>query len=163
MSDNVSQAIASRSQTLFEKLASNEQFSNLVMGFLGKMVWTCAQRGKAVAGIRCGAITESLGDFRFKVEYNSVLMATTTLWLPDDSVKRYVMGKSANLAKCFDVNPTLVKTFTNLVDAVDRYCRNKSITFKDFKVKKAYITPDNVFVLRSGTSDLDGFKGRGNY
>ncbi len=163
MSESVSQAVANRSLTLFEKLASNEPLSNLVMGFLGNMIVTCAKRGKSVASIRCGPISESLGDFRFRVEFLPVIVASNGLWQMDNDMQRYVSSKSAHMAKCFDVNPSLVKTFTTLIETIDRWCQHKRIAFKDFKIKKAYVTPNDIFVLRSGTATLDGFKGKGKY
>ena len=164
MSENVSQAIAGRASTLFEKLASNEALSNLVMGFLGHIIITCAKRGKAVASVRCSTVTESLGDFRFKIEYLPVLLPSPGLWSNQgDDVKRYIAGKSAQMARCFDVNPTLLKTFTSLVEKIDNYCTHKRVPFSQFKIKKSYVTNTDVAVIRSGELSLDNFKGAGRY
>lgn len=158
MSINVAQAMETNAKTLFEKLSENQDLSNVLMGFLGRIILSCQQMGKPIQGVDIGHVSEHGGEFRFKIEFNTLLIAPPTLWGVNnfDDFTHYVKSRSTNMARALESNVRIVQGFRDLVQVIDKFCERKRMPFADFKVKKAFITRDNkTCVLKSGVENLD--------
>lgn len=158
MSTNVAQAIEANAKTLFEKLSENQDLSNVLMGFLGRIILTCQQMGKPIQGVDLGSVSENGGDFRFKIEFNTLMIAPPVIWTANqyDDFTHYVKARSTGMARALEANVRLVAGFRDLVMVIDKFCERKRMPFKDFKIKKAFITRDNkTCVLKSGVENLD--------
>jgi hypothetical protein len=158
MSTNVAQAVESNAKTLFEKLSENQDLSNVLMGFLGRIILSCQQMGKPIQGVEMGTVTENGGDFRFPISFNTLMISPPTLWTAasGNDFTDYVKARSQSMARALEANVRLVAGFRELVMVIDKFCERKRMPFADFKVKKAFITRDNkTCVLKSGTENLD--------
>lgn len=158
MAQNVAQELERGSKTLYQKLAENNDLSNVIMGFLGKIILLCNQTGKPIQGVELGEPTESNGDFRFTVAFHDLLISPPTLWTVNryDELKHYVAARSVGMARALEANNRIVIGLRNLVTVIDIFCSRKRIEFKDFKIKKAFISRDNrTCVIRSGVETLD--------
>jgi len=144
---NPAQAIESKSQTLFDKLVSNGELSNVVMAILGQLVIISSQQGKPIEGIVLGHPNWLGRSIRSKVAFNSLAIPSMGFWRGEDDLARYAQGRAANLARVFDKNPGVLKFFTSLIKEIDLFCTYKGIDFKDVKVEKAIITSEYVMII----------------
>jgi hypothetical protein len=155
MSNNVAEVLEGRATTLFEKLAQNNDLSNVIMAFLGRIVLMCNKMGKPIEGVITTEVNESNDEFRFGVTFNSLIMSPPGLWQAQGDILTYAKARSIHLAKALERNNKLMHTFTNLVEAVSRYCDRKGLSFKDFKIKKAFVHPKtNTCIVRAGVPDF---------
>ena len=158
MAQNVAQALEQDAQTLFQKLSENQDLANVLMGFLGRIVLICQQTGKPLQGVEMDGVTESAGDFRFRLNYHTLLISPPSLWTANryDDFKHYVEARSRNLARALETNVRLVTGFREVIEAIDRFCERKRMPFRELKVKKAFITKDNrTCVIKTGKETLD--------
>lgn len=155
MSKNVSEVIESRNSTLFEKLASNNDLSNVIMGFLGRIVLMCQQTGKPIEGVETTMVNEYDGDFRFGIVFHDIFISPMGIWQGQGDVVNYARSKSVHLAKVLERNAGIIRTFTNLVEVVEGFCDRKGIRFSEFTVRKAIIHQgSNTCVIRYGKPTL---------
>lgn len=158
MSQNVAQAVEQHAKSLFQKLSENQQVANVLMGFLGRIVLICQQTGKPIQGVEMEGITESAGDFRFRLSYHTLLISPPSLWTANryDDFKHYVEARSRSLARALEVNVRLVTGFREVLEAMERFCDRKRMPFSELGVKKAFITKDNrTCVIKTGKETLD--------
>ena len=160
MSQNVAEEIESKASTLFEKLASNVDLSNVIMGFLGRVIIICKEKGKPIQGVSTTEVTESNDEFRFGLSFNTLVITPMAIWQAQHDLVHYIQSRSSSLAQVLQRNQKLVGTFNDLVSVIDKYCQRKGMKFRDFKVKKAFIHPKtNTCVIRAGIPDFkDRFK-----
>ncbi len=148
MPQTVAEELAGKSEALYLKLGSNLALSNLLLGFLGRISVDAIKRGKPIEGIEFGPINGSVGNFSFRVIYRSIAIGGASLTLPDSDLKRYVAGRAAKMATVLDRNPRVVRGFTALIEAIDNYCKGKGKPFSKYEIEKAFVTPEDLFVIR---------------
>lgn len=144
MTQNVAQELEKRSFSLMEKLASNLAVSNLLLGFLGRISVDAIKRGKPIEGIELGPINGTMGNFSFKVIYHPIAMGGSRMILPTTDFHRFVAGRAAKMAMVLEKNPRIVTGFTDLIEAIDRYCRGKGKPFSFYEIQKAMVTREDV-------------------
>jgi len=159
MKQNVAQALESDAKSLYERLSSNQQVAGVMMGFLGRIIVECAKMGKPIEGVSCGDVFETNGEFRFRIDYSTLSTSTSFgLWGFHDDLLRFVEGKSMHMANALARNPKLLRSMSNVVEAIDQFCRQKGKTFEEFEVKKAFLSKDNrTCVIVPGKQSLDRF------
>ncbi len=158
MAENVAQALQDNATTIFERLSQNVDVANVVMGFIGRITILCAQLGKPVQGVDMGSFQESGGDFKATLTFNTLLISPPSIWTANryDDLKGYVGARNISMARVLESNVRLLAGLRGLVQTIEKFCDRKRIRFQDFKVKKAFITPDNrVCVVKSGVETLD--------
>lgn len=142
--------LESKRESLLEKLVSNVEVATTVMAFLGHIIVQCAKTGKQIAGVRTSPISEFDGNFTFKITYGSINVQSIGLWKMDNgSVADYICSRSMHMARALNANPSLIKTFEDLVSAIDRFCDRHRISFSDFKIEKRIVTRENVCILKT--------------
>lgn len=155
MSNNVAEVFENRASTLFDKLVENQDLANVVMGFLGRIILMCHQKGLPIEGVVTTDVNEFDDEFRFGVAFSHIVASPMGLWQAQGDILTYAKSRSTHLAKALERNAKIMKTFRNLIEAVDQYCKRKRISFSSLKVKKAFIHPKtNVCVIRTGEPDL---------
>ena len=155
MSQNVAQVVEGRASTMFEKLAQNVDLANVVMGFLGRIIIMCQQRGRPIQGVDATPVVVSKDEFRFGISFNDLVITPMGIWQPQGDLMSYAKSRSAHLAKALERNNKLIRTFTDLVERVEKYCERNRIPFRDFKIKKAYNHPKtDTCVIRAGVTTL---------
>lgn len=147
MSRNVAEAIEGRAATLFEKMISNSDVSNVIMALVGRLVIMAHQLGKPIEGISVASPTWSGRKLTARIEFHSLMLTPPSLWAGQSDLKRYVASKSANMALVFDKNPGLLRFFNDLIGKLDQFCTHKSVEFRNLKLEKSIITPDNVLMM----------------
>jgi hypothetical protein len=161
MSSNVAETIEGRQSTLFEKLSSNNDLANVIMAFLGKIVLMCHQRGKPIQGVETTDVVEVNDEFRFGLSFNDLVITPMGIWQNQGSILHYAQSRSVHLAKALERNGKIMRTFTQLVEAVEKRCQRKGMSFKDFKLKKAIIHPKtDTCIIKCGIPDFNDNKGR---
>lgn len=150
MSQNVAEAVAGRNLTLFEKMASNESLANVIMALIGRLVIMAHQSGKPIEGIALEPPVWLGRQARSRITFNtlSITRSPFGLWSPADDLQKYCASKSAHLAKVFDKNQGVKIFFSKLISEIENFCDHKRIAWKDLKVEKAFITPENTLVLK---------------
>lgn len=155
MSQNVAEVLEGRAATLFEKLASNNDLANVMMGFLGRIIVMCHQMGKPIQGVGCTEIVEFENEFRFGVSFNDLVITPMGLWQAQGDILAYARSRSVHLAKALERNQKLIRTFISLVESVEKYCERKRMRLEDFRIKKAFIHPKtNTCIIRAGIPEL---------
>jgi len=109
--------------------------------------------------VSCGDVFETNGEFRFRIDYSTLSTSTSFgLWGFHDDLLRFVEGKSMHMANALARNPKLLRSMSNVVEAIDQFCRQKGKTFEEFEVKKAFLSKDNrTCVIVPGKQSLDRF------
>lgn len=155
MSENVAQTLETNSVGLYQKLAQNEDVSNVIMALLTRIIVMCRQWGKPIQGVSFGNVNESDGEIRFGMSFSNLALPAMDLWQPQENIAKYGESKAARLAKVIEGNPRLLKVFGDVVNIAEKMCERKGKQFKDFQIKKAFIHPKtNVCVIRSGAPEL---------
>ena len=147
MSQNVAEAIETKSGNLFDKLCSNGDVSNLIMALVGRLVIMAHQMGKPLEGIAIDKAVWSGRKLSARIVFNSLIIPSPGIWAGQSDLKIYVASKAANLARVFDKNSGVLVFFNDFVNKLDQFCTHKSIAFKDLKLEKSIITPDNILMV----------------
>lgn len=149
MSGSVYEELANEQENLLKKIASNDELSSVVMGLLGRLIYVAeVEKNKPVTGISIAEWTANDGRFSARVSFHSISLSTRLMWGAQTSFNRYAAIKAGRMAKALSDNPSLGKSFQELVEGIDAYARHKGIPFKDLEMREHIITRDDVIVLK---------------
>lgn len=149
MSKSVATAIEGRSQTLFEKIISNNDVANMIMALVSQLVIMSNQKGTPIEGIRISEpIWSDNNTLSARIEFSAInLTQSLGIWNTQDDMRNYVASKSAHLAKVFDRNPNVLTAFRNIVNSFDKFCDQKRIKFSSLKFEKSIISRENILAI----------------
>jgi hypothetical protein len=161
MADSVFQQMADKAPALLEKIATNPDLCNVVLGLLARCIVLSQQRGLPIEGIEIGELNSQNamnndGIFRAKVTFRRVALTRPAMWPLQSDFARYVRAKAHGLGMALQSNPSLNDFFQRLVEGLDRYCTLQSIQFGALVVKQSIISnPGDMLVLKVGKKLLD--------
>ena len=144
-------------EALADKLVTNPDLCNLVLGLLGQLIILADRVKKTpLEGIRMGPLTTSIladGDcvIRSQVNFGSFAVTRPAMWPPQSDFAVYVRSRAHVLGMALQRNPTLCDFFQHVVETLDAYCLDKGLKFGALVVNKKMISnPGDVFVLQVG-------------
>lgn len=149
-----------RSSTLLEKLATNQDLCNVVLGLLSRCIVVCSQLGRPIEGIDIGVLVAEEtpnGDLvmRALVTFRPMAVAMASIWPPQSDFAQYARSKAYGLGMALQKNPRLNGFFQIMVERVESYAGHKHMQFGALHVKQAILTTTNHIVLKVGKNILD--------
>ncbi len=107
---NVKEAIGNQSKTLLDKLGTNPDLCNVVLGLLARCIVVCSSRSKPLEGIEIGDLrAEDLGNgdlaLRAPVKFRDLAVSAASLWPPQDDFAQYARSKAYGLGMALQKNP----------------------------------------------------------
>lgn len=159
--NTVYERLASEKPRLLEKLGTNTDLCNFVLGLLGRIVIMATQRGIPRSGVTLGPLAQELrinGDLsiRSKVSFNRLVVNAPAMWTLQSDFAKYAQAKARGLGLALQENPKVAASFQDLLEVVERWAEDKGLPFRDVKVKQAIISnPGDMLVLKVGKDILD--------
>ncbi len=157
---NVTEAIGNKSTSLLEKLVTNPDLCNVVLGLLARCIVMCTNRGKPIEGIDIGPLNvEELtnGDIalRAAVTFRDVSVAMASMWPPQSDFAQYTRSKAHGLGMALQKNPKIAEFFQHMVERIDSYATHRHLQFEKLHVKQAILTTTDHIVLKVGKNILE--------
>lgn len=160
MAGNVTEVLAGKAQTLLEKLVTNPDLCNFILGLLGRCIVVCANLGRPIEGIEIGHLDVQEienGDLtlRAPVTFHDMQVTPASIWPPQNDFAQYTRSKANGLGMALQKNPKLSVFFQEMVTRIDSYCSHRGLQFGALHVKQAVLTSNNRIVLKVGKNVLD--------
>lgn len=164
MSETVAQELSETKPLLLQKIESNEQLANVLMGLLGRLILECTAKGYKFNAVRLGSIQENNGRFMSRIVY-----LQTTLMLPPKRIEgkndfvTYLNNKNSSMATMLRVNSDVARSFEELTMRIEQYAFHKRIPFNELVVvtNGAFISRDDELVITVGKEDIGVTRTRG--
>ena len=156
MADSVSQHLTDTAPALLDKLVTNPDLCNVVLGLLARCIVLSQERSRPFEGISIGSILASTLDngdlvMRAKVTFSDTAKTAPAMWPPQSDFAKYVRSKAHGLGQALQRNPGLSHFFQGMVEMVEQHCAVKGLPFRFLHVKQSIISnPGDMLVLKVG-------------
>lgn len=161
MSHNVYEELSEqKSESLVQKLGTNNHIGNVVLGFLGRIIVLAAERGKPGTGVETSPMEvseQSNGDLiiRSRLTFHDIAITNNAIFEPQSDFAKYARAKAHSMAVALETNPKLSFFFEAMTQRIEQYALHKGIAFAALKVKQSIISTSDILVLKVGRELLD--------